>query len=377
MPQVENTMNLEVLFKLLQIRGLTLKNRVVMAPMSRSFFPNGVPGQNVAAYYRRRAEGGVGLLLSEGTVVDRAAARNDPNIPDFHGEAALDGWKCVIDEVHAAGGRMGPQIWHMGSMPTLVKDYVPTHPAESPSGLIAPGKNDGNTMTEEDIAETIAAHGRAAAEAKRLGFDVVEIHACHGFLLDQFFWAGTNQREDRYGGPTLEERSRVVVEVIRSVREAVGPDFPVLIRLSQWKLQDYNVRLATTPGEMAEWLIPLAEAGVDVIDCSQRRFWEPEFPEVDGTAGLNFAGWAKKLTGAATISVGSVGLSGEVLAAYAGESSKPTSLDELVRRMEHEEFDLIAVGRALLNDPLWLQKVQTGNNAEQNDFNPTSFAKLI
>jgi len=377
MPQIENMVNLEVLFKPLQIRALMLKNRVVMAPMSRSFSPGGVPGENVAAYYRRRAEGGVGLLLSEGTVVDRAASRNDPNIPDFHGKAALDGWKCVIHEVHAAGGRMGPQIWHMGSMPTLVKDYVPTHPAESPSGLIAPGKADGKAMTEEDIADTIAAHGRAAADAKRLGFDVVEIHACHGFLLDQFFWAGTNQREDRYGGATLKERSRIVVEIIRSVREAVGPDFPVLIRLSQWKLQDYNFRLATTPGEMAEWLVPLVEAGVDVIDCSQRRFWEPEFPEVDGSAGLNFAGWAKRLTGAATISVGSVGLSGEILAAYAGESSKPTSLDELMRRMEREEFDLIAVGRALLNDPLWLNKVQTGSNEEQKDFNPASFAKLI
>ena len=92
---------------------------------------------------------------------------------------------------------------------------------------------------------------------------------------------------------------------------------------------------------------------------------------------MNFAGWAKKLTGAATISVGSVGLSGEVLAACAGEASKPTSLDELVRRMEREEFDLIAVGRALLNDPLWLEKVQTGSNEEQKDFDPASFGELI
>jgi len=103
------------------------------------------------------------------------------------------------------------------------------------------------------------------------------------------------------------------------------------------------------------------EAGADVIHCSQRRFWEPEFPEIDGHVGLNLAGWAKKVTGARTISVGSVGLSGDFIAAFTrGESSQPASLDELTRRMEREEFDLIAVGRALLADPHWASKVVGG-----------------
>ena len=102
----------DVLFQPLKIGSLELPNRLVMAPMTRSFAPEGIPGEANAAYYRRRAEGGVGLILSEGTVVDRPASRNDPNVPFFHGEAPLAGWQQVIDAVHSAGGRMGPQLWH-------------------------------------------------------------------------------------------------------------------------------------------------------------------------------------------------------------------------------------------------------------------------
>lgn len=363
----------DALFRPFRLRGLDLPNRIVMAPMTRSKAPDGIPGEANAAYYRRRAEGGVGLILSEGTVIDRPASRNDPGIPFFHGDAALAGWKGVIDAVHAAGGRMGPQLWHTGSTRT---GWEPPFEVESPSGLLAPDQPRGRAMTEGDIADTIAAFARAAADAKRLGFDAVELHGAHGYLIDQFFWAGTNGRTDRWGGPTLPERSRFAVEVVRAVRAAVGPDLPLILRLSQWKQQDYAARLVETPDAMAAWLVPLAEAGVDAFHCSQRRFWEPEFPEVDGAEGLNLAGWAKKLTGAATITVGSVGLSGEFMAAFGGESSQPASLDGLLRRMEREEFDLVAVGRALLADPAWARKVREGATGELRDFTPAAFAEL-
>ena len=107
-------MSLDALFSPFTIKGLTLPNRIVMAPMTRSFSPNGIPTSDVAAYYRRRAEGGVGLIVTEGTVVERPAARNDANVPVFHGEA-LPEWKSVVEEVHAAGGLIAPQIWHVGS----------------------------------------------------------------------------------------------------------------------------------------------------------------------------------------------------------------------------------------------------------------------
>jgi 2,4-dienoyl-CoA reductase-like NADH-dependent reductase (Old Yellow Enzyme family) len=366
----------DTLFRPFRIKSLDLPNRIVMAPMTRTFAPEGIPGAANAAYYRRRAEGGVGLILSEGTVIDRPASRNHPNIPFFHGDAALAGWKTVIDEVHAAGGKMAPQIWHTGSTKTQT-DWVPSVDVESPSGVVAPGKPRGVAMTEQDIEATIAAFAKAAADAKRLGFDTVEIHGAHGYLIDQFFWAGTNTREDGYGGATLPERSRFAVEVVKAVRAAVGPDFPVILRLSQWKQQDYSARLATTPDEMAAWLQPLVDAGADVLHCSQRRFWEPEFPEIDGENGLNFAGWAKKLTGAATISVGSVGLSGEFIAAFGGETSEHSDLDKLVERMERDEFDLIAVGRALISNPDWAKKVQAGAGQELKGFSPVALAELV
>jgi len=369
--------NVEALFQPFQVKSLELKNRIVMAPMTRSFSPEGVPGENVAAYYRRRAESEVGLILSEGTVIDRPAARNEPKIPFFHGNEALAGWKRVIDEVHGAGGKMGPQLWHVGSVASFMTDWVPESPVESPSGLVAPGKPRGEAMSDRAIADTISAYGRAAADAKRLGFDTVEIHGAHGYLIDQFFWSGTNKRTDKFGGATLKERSRFAAEVVKSVREAVGPEFPVILRISQWKQQDYAARLAETPDAMAEWLVPLVEAGVDVLHCSQRRFWQAEFPEIDGEAGLNFAGWAKKLTGAATISVGSVGLSSDFIGSFSGESSKPASLDNLIQRLERDEFDLIAVGRALLSDPHWVTKVRTGDSNSMKDFSPAALAELV
>jgi 2,4-dienoyl-CoA reductase-like NADH-dependent reductase (Old Yellow Enzyme family) len=368
--------SVDALFQPFNLKSLALKNRIVMAPMTRSFSPGGVPGENVAAYYRRRAEGEVGLVLSEGTVVDRAASRNDPNVPSFHGDAALAGWKDIIDGVHAAGGKMGPQLWHVGAMPDPRNAWTPPATVESPSGLVALDTPRGEAMSEAAIEDSIAAFGRAAADAKGLGFDTLEIHGAHGYLIDQFFWGATNKRTDIYGGATLKERTRFAVDVIKAARAAVGEDFPIILRLSQWKQYDYAFRLATTPAEMSDWLLPLVEAGVDILHCSQRRFWEPEFPEIDGENGLNFAGWAKKLTGAASISVGSVGLSGDATAAYAGESSTPVGLERLVQRLERGDFDLIAVGRAVLSDPNWVAKIRAGNVAGLRGFTSEAFATL-
>ena len=131
-------------------------------------------------------------------------------------------------------------------------------------------------MTQADIDRVIDAFGRAAADAKRIGCDGIEIHAAHGYLVDEFFWQRMNFRRDRYGGDGI-ARTRFAVEVIEQCRRAVGEEFPILFRYSQWKQQDYHARLASTPEELAAFLQPLADAGVDLFDCSTRRFWEPEF----------------------------------------------------------------------------------------------------
>lgn len=365
----------DVLFRPFKVRSLDLANRIVMAPMTRSMAPNGIPGQPNVDYYRRRATGGAGLILSEGTVVDRPSSRNEAGIPFFHGDEALSGWKDVIESVHGAGGRMGPQIWHVGSFPGQ-NGWELAANVESPSGLVAANEPRGRAMTDADIADTIAAFASAAADVKRLGFDTLEIHAAHGYLIDQFFWEATNRRTDRWGGETLGERSRFAAEIIKAVRRAVGVDFPIFFRLSQFKQQDFTVKLAHTPTEMEVWLNVLADAGVDVFHCSQRRYWEAEFPHVDGEWGLNLAGWVKKLTGKATVSVGSVGLSVDAVATFGGEDGKMTGIERLLRRMERDEFDLIAVGRSLLADPDWANKIRDGRLGDLRPFEVAQLGKL-
>jgi 2,4-dienoyl-CoA reductase-like NADH-dependent reductase (Old Yellow Enzyme family) len=171
--------DLASLFSPFKLKSLTLPNRVVMAPMTRSFSPGGVATAEVAAYYRRRAENEVGLIISEGTGVRRPVSVNDPKVPRFYGEAELAAWKTVIDEVHAAGGLMAPQLWHVGAVKSREKDWTPPGPYDSPSGLAGPGRPFGDAMTDEDIADTIDAFATAAAAAEQLGFDAVELHGAH------------------------------------------------------------------------------------------------------------------------------------------------------------------------------------------------------
>jgi 2,4-dienoyl-CoA reductase-like NADH-dependent reductase (Old Yellow Enzyme family) len=303
-----------------------------MAPMTRQFSPDGIPGSNVAGYYRRRAENAVGLIVTEGTIINHPDASNQANVPHFYGEAAMNGWAHVVSEVHEAGGRIIPQIWHMGA-----KGHV-------------------NDYSEAEIATIVQEFAQAASEAKRVGFDGVEIHGAHGYLIDQFLYEKTNSRTDRYGGDMM-ARTRFAVEVIEACREVVGPEFPIVLRLSQWKSDDYQAKLAETPELLEQLLAPLVQAGVDIFHCSTRRFWEPEFEGSD----LNFAGWTKKLTGKPTITVGSIGLDGDFTSLFTeGKGASNVGIDGLVQRLQNDEFDLVAVGRALLVDPEWAKKIQEG-----------------
>jgi 2,4-dienoyl-CoA reductase-like NADH-dependent reductase (Old Yellow Enzyme family) len=227
-------------------------------------------------------------------------------------------------------------------------------------------------MTQADIDAAVKAFGDAAQAAIEIGFDGVELHGAHGYLIDQFFWEGTNQRTDRYGG-NIQARTRFAVEVIQEVRRRIGPDSPLILRFSQWKLQDYTARLVQTPQELDQFLKPLAEAGVDAFHCSQRRFWEPEFP---GNT-LNLAGWTKKLTGKPTITVGSVTLNEEFMTTFrSDEGATVTGIDELLDRLERDEFDLVAIGRALIANPDWPRQVQNGGVAGLKAFRKEELAQL-
>ncbi len=359
------------LFSRFELKSLELQNRFVMAPMTRQRSPGGVPTEEVIAYYRRRAEHGVGLVITEGTTVDHDVATMSPDVPVFHSEAPLAAWKRVVDEVHEAGGSIIPQLWHVG---TARRPGTAPHPeltSVGPSGLVKPGKKKAREMSQADIDDVIAAFAKSAGHAKDLGFDGVELHGAHGYLIDQFFWEGTNQRTDRFGG-SLVARTEFAVEIIRAVRAAVGEDFALVLRFSQWKQQDYEVKLAPDPDALEQFLSPLSAAGVDIFHCSTRRFWEPEF---EGSK-MNLAGWTKKITGKPTITVGSVGLDAEFIGAFGGQGANTTKLDELVERFDAGEFDLVAVGRALLHDPEWVKKVRDGRSDELKAFDSTSLGTL-
>ena len=351
------------LFTPFTLNGLEIPNRVVMAPMTRSQSPGGNPTEDVAAYYRRRAEGGVGLIITEGTTIDHPSASMDDKIPDFHTKASLDGWRRVADEVHEAGGLVMPQLWHTGSMRYEGTGLNPDASTLSPSGLKYPGKEVGAAMTKQDVTDIADAFAKGAEAAREAGFDGAQFHGAHGYLIDTFFWEGTNIRDDEYGG-ALEQRTAFAVEIIEKSRAAVGKDFPLIIRLSQCKQQYFEHKMATDPDKLLAFLQPMVDAGIDCFDCSTRRFWEPEFEGSD----LNFAGWTKKLTGLPTITVGSVGLSGEFVAGMGGESSEAAPIDGLVERLDKGEFDLVGVGRALLTDPNWVAKIRDGRFDELMTF---------
>ena len=358
------------LFRPFLIRGLTLKNRIVMAPMTRARSPGAFPNDDNVGYYARRAAGEVGLILSEGTLTRRRGASNDANIPLFWGQQPLAGWKRVIDAVHAAGGKMGPQLWHQGMSRKPGTGHFPDAPSDGPSGITLQGEKVADEPSEAEVLDMAQAYADAAGDAKRLGFDCVELHGAHGYLIDEFFWERTNRRTDRFGG-SVEKRAEFAAEAIRRCRLAVG-ELPIIIRISQWKSADYAAKVGRTPHELERWVKVLADAGVDAIHCSQRRILEPEFPDIDGPNGLNLAGWVKKLSGLPTISVGSVGLSSEFIGAFRGEGSSVGKLDEITARLDRGEFDLVAIGRAVLQDPEWVLKIKGGRHHELRDYDAKS-----
>jgi 2,4-dienoyl-CoA reductase-like NADH-dependent reductase (Old Yellow Enzyme family) len=364
----------EVLFTPFTINHLTLPNRIVMAPMTRSCSPSGVPGPDVAAYYGRRAEGGVGLIVTEGAYVPHPSAGFDSKVPHLYGDEALAGWRQVTAQVHGAGGRIFPQLWHVGMVfgPPYGDPLKGVRPV-GPSGLKKPGEQVDAPMSQADIDAVIEAFAAAAETARVIGFDGIEIHGAHGYLIDQFFWEATNQRTDRYGG-SIAARTRFAVEIIEEVRRRIGPDFPLILRFSQWKLQDFTAKLAIDPGELETFLEPLCDAGVDVFHCSTRRFWEPEF---EGS-NLNLAGWTKKLTGKPTITVGSVTLNEDLMKSFGSDDTVTvTGIEDLLHRMELKEFDLVAVGRSLIVNPSWPDLVKRGAMKELQPFNRSVLAQLV
>lgn len=371
----------DILFDAVRIGDLTIPNRIAMAPMTREFAPGGVPGADVVDYYRRRAEGGVGLIITEGMAVNAAGAHDGP-IPLLFQPETVEAVRAIAAAAHAGGARIVPQLWHVGvqDSPTEVNPNTIKQrpPRVGPSGLLGTGEVGGDALDERGIADTIADFARATRIAADTGFDGIEIHGAHGYLPDQFLWERTNKRTDAYGGDRR-QRTRFAAELIRACRDAGGPGFPIILRISQWKSFDYGARLAETPAELADYLEPLVDAGVSAFHCSTRRFWEPAFARDP----LTLAGWTKKISGLPVIAVGSVTLENEfkegkteATGGVAESAPRSAHVDQVVSLIEAGEFDMIAVGRALIANPDWAHLVREGRAHDLRPFTKALLATL-
>ena len=275
----------ETLFRSLDVRSLHLANRLVMSPMTRMGCPGGLPDEINRDYYAARAAGGTGLVVTEGIGVDHPTSVDHSAIPRLDGPESVAAWRVVTDAVHAAGGRIMAQLWHVGPLWGANARFdrgsrdrlMAMHPMR-PSGLWGtPGVTTYSDrsierwspavepMTESDIADVIGAFARSARYALEAGFDGVTLHGGHGYLLDAFVWADTNRRTDEWGGD-LAARSRFPAAVVAAVREAIGAEAPLFYRFSQHTQQDYTVLKATDPDELGVYLGALAEAGVDLFE---------------------------------------------------------------------------------------------------------------
>ena len=214
------------LFTPLQLdASLTLPNRIVMAPMTRCMAGAGlVPTPAMGAYYARRAA--AGLIVSEGVIV-RPDGQGYPNTPGLFSAAQVAGWQAVVAAVHAAGGRIFAQLWHVGrvSHPTYLDGALPIAPSPVPLAGRVPRTEftyaTPRALALEEIPPVVAAYGHAAANAKQAGFDGVEIHGANGYLIDQFLHHHTNRRTDAYGG-TPSRMARFCLEVVDAVAAAMG-----------------------------------------------------------------------------------------------------------------------------------------------------------
>ena len=358
----------DILFQPRAFGKALARNRLAMAPMTRKRSPGGIPTREVASYYRRRAEGEIGLIFSEGCYIDHPAAqahsgRAYTDIPKFHGSDALAGWELVLQDVHAAGALFVPQLWHVGEVRRLGMPEQPEIPGLGPHQIVENDEVVVRAMTEADCEAVADSYARAAHAAEDMGCDGVALHGAHGYLLDQFLWPESNHRSDSFGG-MMENRCRLACLVVERIRAAVAADFPLVFRFSQWKMTDYNARIAATPVELEVLLTRLVAAGVDWFDVSTRRFWEPAFAGDE----RSLAAWTRAISDKPVIAVGSIGLDqphqSKMFRDKVSIDAGVTDLDNVVTAMQRGDFDMAAVGRAILSDPEWALKVHADRVAD-------------
>ena len=317
----------------LSIRQLVLRNRIVMPPMATGKADHGAPDDGLCAYYAARARG-TGLIIVEHAYISPEGMAHGKQL-SMADDALIPAYRKLTDAVHEQGAAVFAQLSHAGAQ---AKDSG--LPAISPSGI--PGRDPeavSEVMSAEDIERVKACFTAAALRAKEAGFDGVEIHSAHGYLLNQFYSPLTNRRTDAYNGQTLEGRTRLHAEVLRGVRKAVGDEYPVAIRFGACDYTEGGSRIEEIP----EASRIFAEAGADLLDISGG---------MNGfvVKGRTQAGWFAELSIPAKNSVKiPVLLTGGV-----------NTAEEAEALLQEGAADLIGVGRAMLKDADWAVKALGG-----------------
>ncbi len=325
----------------MKIKSLTLVNRAVMPPMGTNLGnPDGTVSEANLAYMKRRAMGGPGLIITEITSVHPSGSVV-PNQLAVYDNRFIPGLKKMVNAVHAAGSKIALQLHHAGGESLYLlqqkKAIAPSATRSLVYGLTP------RSMTHEEIHELVTAFGAASARAWEAGFDAVEVHGAHGYLLTQFLSALSNKRDDEYGG-SLSNRSRFIVEVLREVRRKVGEDFPVSLRLSI----EECMKDGYTFEDIRPILSNLVEAGADILHASLGTLGSPggiTTAPYEYSPGFNV--WrAKKVKEAVRIPVIAV-----------GRFTDPSLANDVIGR---GEADLVAFGRQFLADPDFLIKAREG-----------------
>jgi NADPH2 dehydrogenase len=322
-----------LLLKPLQIDSLTLANRLVMPPMATAKAePDGKVSQAMLDYYEEKSRGGyTSLIIIEHSFIslEGKAGKNQLSVAE---DSVIDGLKELADVIHRNGPKAIMQINHAGSR---TNDEVTGTVSVGPSAVSHPRQgNIPRKLTQTEIAQIVQAFHDAAGRVKKAGFDGVEIHAAHGYLLGQFLSPLTNKRQDEYGG-SLINRIRIHLEVIRAVRTAVGKDFPVLVRLGASDFIDGGTTIEDSQFAAKEF----EKAGVDILDISG-GFLGYIVPGLSGQGF--FAPLSEAIKKVVSIPVI---LTGGVTEAQAAE-----------KLLVEGKADLIGVGRAILQDSKWAQK---------------------
>ncbi|GAB2023001.1 NADH:flavin oxidoreductase [Pseudolactococcus yaeyamensis] len=355
----------KVLLQPFYSKRLALKNRVVLSAVPTGFVEKGVPTDKNVQFYGDRARS-VGLIIAGAINIPHETASNYEGMPEIGTPEQILAWKKITDEVHRQDSKIIAQLWHSGGYRQLcATEEIMTM---TPSGIIN-GQIVGDPMTVQEIKSVIDAFLVSAINSKKAGFDGIEIHGAHSGLIHNFLSIDTNERTDDYG---LSNRTLFAQKVIRLCRAAVGEDFPILFRLSNFQMYDLGARISETPEELEAILDPLVKAGIDIFDCSALDFREDAFGETEG----NLAYWVKKLTDKPVIAVGSAGSEQHFVADIMSIIQKMKKgadflnlsnmegkariyyKEELFKQLEEGAFDLVALGRLILLDAVWVEKLK-------------------